>query len=128
MKATNKIKRIRGYALIMMFAGLIIMYLGVFFYTNPIIFTVFLILGLIPVLLSGAIYFWIGLVSTRALVVQCPNCERHTRFLGSVDYCMYCNEPLTIEKELEGLEFSRDYNVKHRRDKKIEEVKQDSKA
>ncbi|MFC3901273.1 DUF2614 family zinc ribbon-containing protein [Aliicoccus persicus] len=127
MKATNKIKRIRGYALIMIFAGMIIMYMGVFFVQIPWLFAIFIILGIIPLILSVVIYFWVGIVSTRTLVVQCPNCEKHTKILGRVDYCIHCNEPLTIDKELEGQVFSRDFNVKHRREKILEEIEQNKK-
>lgn len=127
LKATNKIKRIRGYALIMLFAGLIVMYMGVFFVQIPWLFATFILLGIIPLLLSVAIYFWVGVVSTRTIVVTCPNCEKHTKILGHVDFCNHCNEPLTIDKSLEGEEFSRDYNVKHRREAKIEELKRNKK-
>ena len=127
MKSSNKIKRIRGYALIMIFAGMIIMYMGVFFVQIPWLFAIFIILGIIPLILSVVIYFWVGIISTRTLVVQCPNCEKHTKILGRVDYCTHCNEPLTIDKSLEGQEFSRDFNVKHRREKMLEEIEENKK-
>ncbi|MFB9861605.1 DUF2614 family zinc ribbon-containing protein [Salinicoccus siamensis] len=124
-KQGNKILRIRGYALALIFIGMIIMYAGVFFRTIPWLFGIFLFVGLLPILLSFAIYFWVGMISTRALTVQCPNCERHTKILGHVDFCQHCKEPLTVDKELEGEDFSLDYNVPHRREKAIEEKKQD---
>lgn len=123
-RKTNKIKRIRGYALVMVFAGLIIMYLGVFFREIPWLFGLFILIGFIPMLLSVVIYFWVGIISAKVITVQCPNCERPTRILGRVDYCYFCKEPLTVDRELEGEEFNLDYNVKHRRDKFVEEKKQ----
>lgn len=127
MKSKNKIKTIRGYALIMLFVGMIVMYMGVFFVQIPWLFATFIILGILPLLLGVVIYFWVGMISMRTIVVQCPNCEKHTKILGSVDYCTHCNEPLTIDKELEGLEFSRDYNVKHRREKILQEIEENKK-
>ncbi len=127
-KKGNKIQRIRGYALALVFIGMGIMYLGVFFREYPIIFSLFLIVGLLPILLSFVIYFWVGMISTRTVTVQCPNCEKHTKILGHVDFCQHCKEPLTIDKELEGKEFSLDYNVDHRREEAIEESKEESGA
>ncbi|CAM4351252.1 DUF2614 family zinc ribbon-containing protein [Lacicoccus alkaliphilus] len=123
-RKTNKIKRIRGYALVMVFAGLIIMYLGVFFRETPWLFGLFILAGFIPLGFSVIIYFWVGMVSTRIITVECPNCERPTKFLGRVDYCYFCKEPLTIDKELEGEEFNLDYNVQHRRDAFVARKKQ----
>ncbi|WP_411842270.1 DUF2614 family zinc ribbon-containing protein [Salinicoccus sp. HZC-1] len=125
-KKSNKIQRIRGYALALVFIGMIIMYLGVFFRESQIIFSLFLIVGLLPILLSFIIYFWVGMISTRTVTVQCPNCEKHTKILGHVDFCQHCKEPLTIDKELEGKDFSLDYNVDHRRNDAIDEIKKES--
>jgi hypothetical protein len=120
-KPGNKILRIRGYALALIFIGMGTMYLGVFFREYQWVFSIFLLIGLLPILLSFVIYFWVGLISTRAVTVQCPNCEKHTKILGHVDFCQHCKEPLTIDKELEGEEFSLDYNVELRRKKAIDE-------
>lgn len=120
-KPGNKILRIRGYALALIFIGMGTMYLGVFFREYQWVFSIFLLIGLLPILLSFVIYFWVGLISTRAVTVQCPNCEKHTKILGHVDFCQHCKEPLTIDKELEGEEFSLDYNVEHRSKKAIDE-------
>lgn len=125
-KKSNKIQRIRGYALALVFIGMIIMYLGVFFREYPIIFGLFLIVGLVPILLSFIIYFWVGMISTRTINVQCPKCEKYTKILGHVDFCQHCKEPLTIDKELEGQDFSLDYNVEHRRNEAIDEMKKET--
>jgi hypothetical protein len=126
MKKTNKIKRIRGYALALIFAGMIIMYLGVFFRETPWLFGLFILIGFLPMILSFVIYFWVGLISTRTITVQCPHCEGYTKILGKVDYCQHCKEPLTIDKNLEGKEFNIDYNVKHRREEMKKEAEDNS--
>src|SRR5699024_7384448 len=124
-KHANKIMRIRGWSLAMLFISMVFMYLGIFFRESPLATLIFLILGTIPILISFVIYFWVGMISARTVTVQCPNCEKYTKILGRVDYCQHCKEPLTLDKELEGEEFSLDYNVKHRREKKIAELKED---
>ncbi len=118
----NKILRIRGYALAMIFAGMIIMYLGIFFREIAWLMLLFLVLGIIPILLSFVIYFWIGMISARAVTVECPNCGGYTKILGTVDYCQHCKEPLTLDKDLEGEVFDNDMNVKHRREKIKQEL------
>ena len=45
------------------------------------------------------------MLSTKAVQVVCPNCEKTTKILGRVDMCMYCREPLTVDPNLEGKEF-----------------------
>ena len=118
----NKILRIRGYALAMIFAGMIIMYLGIFFRETAWLMLIFLVIGIIPILLSFVIYFWIGMISARAVTVECPNCGGYTKILGTVDYCQHCKEPLTLDKDLEGEVFDNDMNVKHRREKIKQEL------
>lgn len=97
------------------------MYLGVFFREIPWLFGLFILIGFLPMILSFVIYFWVGLVSTRTVTVQCPNCENYTKILGKVDYCQVCKEPLTLDQDLEGKEFNLDYNVDHRLSKLKEE-------
>ena len=111
-KRSNKINKIRTFALSLVFIGIVIMYGGIFFRTSPIIMTIFMILGLLCVLASTVVYFWIGLISTKTIQVICLNCNNTTKILGRVDMCMYCNEPLTMDKELAGKEFNASYNRK----------------
>ncbi|MFB4165981.1 YgzB family protein [Alteribacillus sp. JSM 102045] len=113
-KATNKINRIRTFALSLVFIGIFVMYIGIFFRSSPIIMTTTMLLGFIFVLSSSAVYFWIGMISTNTVKVECPNCGKVTKILGRVDACMYCDEPLTLDKELEGEEFNPKYNKKAR--------------
>lgn len=71
-----------------------------------------MILGLLSVVLSTLIYFWIGMLSTKTIQVVCPSCNKPTKLLGRVDACMHCNETLTLDKDLEGKEFDESYNSK----------------
>jgi hypothetical protein len=111
-KRKNKINRIRTFALSLVFIGFIIMYVGLYFKSNEIVMTIFMLLGFLSVIASTVVYFWIGMLSTDSVQVQCPNCNKVTKVLGRVDACMYCNEPLTLDKSLEGKEFDEKYNKK----------------
>ncbi len=111
----NKINRIRTFALSLVFIGFIIMYVGLVFKDIQWLMLVFMILGTLSVVFSTVVYFWIGLLSTRAVQIICPNCEKPTKMLGRVDACMHCREPLTLDKSLEGKEFDESYNTKKNR-------------
>lgn len=109
-KYSSKINKIRSFALGLIFVGFIIMYVGIFFRNHPIVMTIFMILGVLAILSSTLVYVWIGMLSTKAVQVICPNCNRPTKVLGKVDMCMYCREPLTLDPNLEGKEFDEKYN------------------
>lgn len=111
-KYSSKINKIRSFALSLIFIGFIVMYGGIFFRNSPILMTTFMLLGLIFIIASTVVYFWIGMLSTRTVQVACPGCGKITKLLGRVDMCMYCNEPLTLDPSLEGKEFSEKYNNK----------------
>jgi len=111
-KYSNKINKIRTFALSLVFIGFIIMYVGIYFKNHPIVMTLFMILGLFAIVASTVVYFWIGMLSTKAVQVVCPNCGKPTKVLGRVDMCMHCNEPLTLDPNLEGKEFDENYNRK----------------
>ena len=111
-KYSSKINKIRTFALSLIFIGFIIMYGGIFFRNSPFIMTIFMVLGLLSIIASMIVYLWIGMLSTKAVQVVCPNCNKYTKILGRVDMCMYCKEPLTLDKDLEGKEFHEDYNKK----------------
>ncbi|MCA1055589.1 YgzB family protein [Rossellomorea aquimaris] len=110
---SSKINKIRTFALSLVFIGFIIMYVGIYFKSHPWVMTIFMLLGFLAIIGSTVVYFWIGMLSTKAVQVQCPNCGKVTKVLGRVDMCMYCNEPLTLDPELEGEEFNEDYNKKN---------------
>lgn len=111
-KYSNKINRIRTFALSLVFIGFFVMYIGIFFKTNMLLMTLFMILGLLCIIGSTAVYLWIGIISTRAVQVVCPSCGKITKVLGRVDMCMFCNEPLTMDRSLAGKEFDESYNHK----------------
>ncbi|MEH7300591.1 YgzB family protein [Neobacillus drentensis] len=111
-KYSSKINKIRSFALSLIFIGFIVMYGGIYFRTSPVIMTIFMLLGLIFIIASTVVYFWIGMLSTKSIQVKCPSCGKHTKMLGRVDMCMYCREPLTLDSKLEGEEFDENYNKK----------------
>ncbi|MFD2703848.1 YgzB family protein [Salibacterium lacus] len=109
-KGMNKINRIRTFALSLVFIGILVMYIGIFFDSSPLIMTISMIIGFVFVISSSGIYFWIGMISTNTVKVECPGCGKVTKVLGRVDACMYCDEPLTLDPELEGKELDSSYN------------------
>lgn len=113
-KKSSKINNIRTFALSLLFIGFIIMYGGVFFRENQIVMTIFMLLGFLAIIGSTVVYFWIGMLSTKTIQVVCPTCNKTTKMLGRVDICMYCNEPLTLDPSLEGIEFDEKYNSKRK--------------
>jgi Zn-dependent protease with chaperone function len=117
LKYSSKINKIRTFALSLIFIGFLVMYVGVFFRTSMLVMTIFMILGLLFIIASTVVYFWIGMLSTKTVQVVCPSCNKVTKMLGRVDMCMYCNEPLTLDPELEGKEFDEKYNRKSAKSK-----------
>jgi hypothetical protein len=111
---SNKINKIRGFALILIFIGFIVMYLGIYFRESPILMTIFMILGFLFIIASTFVYFWIGMITTKVLKVVCPSCKKPTKMLGLVDMCMHCGEPLTLDPHLEGKEFDQKYNSRRK--------------
>ncbi|WP_071458770.1 YgzB family protein [Bacillus massilinigeriensis] len=111
-KYSSKINKIRTFALSLIFIGFIVMYGGIYFRNHPAVMMVFMLFGLLFIIASTVVYFWIGMLSTKTTQVVCPNCGKATKILGRVDMCMYCNEPLTLDPELEGKEFDEKYNRK----------------
>ena len=109
-KYNSKINKIRSFALSLIFIGFVIMYGAIFFKNNQILVLIFMTIGLLCIIGSTAVYAWVGLLSTKAVQVVCPECGKWTKVLGRVDICMYCNEPLTLDPALEGKEFNQEYN------------------
>ena len=122
---SSKINKIRGFALLLIFIGIIIMYGGILTKNIPWLMFTFYFIGVLFILFSTAVYFWIGLLSTRAIPIICPECEKPTKMLGRVDACMHCKQPLTLDKALEGKEFDEKYNTrKYRKQLKEEQNKE----
>ncbi|GGP16995.1 YgzB family protein [Oceanobacillus neutriphilus] len=107
---SSKINKIRTFALILVFAGILVMYGGIMVRRIEWLMLILFIIGVLMIVLSCVVYIWIGTLSLRAVPVICPNCEKPTKMLGRVDACMHCKEPLTLDKNLEGKEFDERYN------------------
>ncbi|MEQ6378542.1 YgzB family protein [Bacillaceae bacterium S4-13-58] len=109
---TNKINRIRTFALSLIFIGMGVMYLGIIAKKIEWLMVILMIIGMLFIVFSTLVYFWIGMLSTRTIQVTCPSCGKPTKMLGRVDACMHCRQPLTRDKELEGKELDEKYNSK----------------
>lgn len=107
---SNKINKVRSLALILIFGGILLMYVGLIFRAAEWVMVIFFILGLLMILLSMLVYVWIGTLSLKAVPIVCPSCEKPTKMLGRVDACMHCKQPLTLDENLEGEEFDEKYN------------------
>lgn len=111
-KYSSKINKIRTFALSLIFIGFIVMYGGIYFHSKPMVMTIFMFMGLLFIIASTVVYFWIGMLSTKTIQVVCPSCGKPTKMLGRVDMCMHCSEPLTVDPQLEGKDFDEKYNRK----------------
>ncbi|WP_089971927.1 DUF2614 family zinc ribbon-containing protein [Lihuaxuella thermophila] len=94
MLLSGKLNKIRTFALLLIFIGMGIMYIG---FVWPSWMALFFILGMLFVLASVGIYFWIGMLSTQAAKVVCPVCKKETKLLGKRDECMYCKAILSLD-------------------------------
>lgn len=115
---SSKINKIRSFALILIFGGMLLMYVGLLFKKTEWVMLIFFVLGILAILLSLVVYVWIGTLSLRTVSVICPECSKPTKMLGRVDACMHCKQPLTLDKDLEGLDFDEKYNSKRYQNKK----------
>ena len=108
----NKINRIRTFALSLIFIGMLIMYGGIMLRKIEWLMLILFLIGMLAILFSCVVYLWIGMLSTRAVPVTCPSCNRPTKMLGRVDACMHCRQPLTMDPSLDGKDFDEKYNSK----------------
>ncbi|MBO7747877.1 YgzB family protein [Paenibacillus sp. MWE-103] len=99
---SSKINEFRLWGLLFTLFGMGLMILG----TAGIVFwgqagkvfaAIFMVIGMIAMLVSVAVYFWAGMLSTSATILICPECNRHTKILGKTDRCMYCKTKLTLD-------------------------------
>ncbi|WP_099157572.1 YgzB family protein [Virgibacillus ndiopensis] len=123
---SSKINKIRSFALFLIFAGFLLMYGGILTKKIPWLMATFFVLGILLIVFSCVVYFWIGMLSTKAVPIICPNCEKPTKMLGRVDACMHCKQTLTLDKDLEGKEFDERYNSRHYR-KELKEKQKNNK-
>lgn len=94
MLLASKLNKLRTIALALVFLGVAVMYIG-FIWPKTMLF--FFILGFIVMLSSFGIYFWAGMLSSQAVKVACPECNKITKILGTTDQCMYCKTTLTLD-------------------------------
>ncbi|TCS92852.1 DUF2614 family zinc ribbon-containing protein [Hazenella coriacea] len=94
MLLSGKLNKIRTFALLLIFIGVGVMYLG---FVWPSWMTLFFIFGMLFVCASVAIYFWIGILSTQSVKVHCPVCSKETKVLGRRDQCMHCKAILSLD-------------------------------
>ena len=97
-----KINWFRTWGLLLTMVGMGLMIIGtagiVFWGKMGKVFSGFgLIIGLILMMGSLIIYFWAGILSTSAVQVACPNCDKQTKILGKTDRCMFCHTLLTLD-------------------------------
>lgn len=102
---SSKVNEFRLWGLVLILVGMGIMILG----TAGIVLWgtkaqwvagIFLILGMITMLASVAIYFYAGVLSTSATQLTCPECGKITKMLGTTDRCMYCKTILTLDPSI----------------------------
>lgn len=99
---SSKMNEFRLWGLVLMLAGMGFMIAGtaaiVFkFPGSGIITGIGLVIGLITMMGSLAIYFWAGMLSTTAVQLQCPECGEYTKILGKTDRCIHCRTILTLD-------------------------------
>jgi hypothetical protein len=97
----SKISSMRTWGLLLVLVGMGLMVFGtagilLFGEIGKIIAAIFMVLGLITCFVSMAVYFWVGMLSTSAPVIDCPECGKRTKMLGETDRCMYCHTILTL--------------------------------
>lgn len=103
---SSKVNEFRLWGLLLTMFGLLLMIIGmagiVFDWGTfgRVLAAICLILGLISIMGSMAIYFWAGMLSTSAVSLECPECGRMTKVLGKTDRCMFCKTILTFDPNL----------------------------
>lgn len=99
---SSKISEFRLWGLLLTMCGMGLMVLGtagIVFWgqAGKIVAAIGLVIGLIAMLASLAIYFWAGMLSTSAVQLECPECHKLTKMLGKTDRCMFCKTILTLD-------------------------------
>src|SRR5690625_7345157 len=84
---SSKINKIRSFALILVFVGIAIMYGGLLAKKIEWLMLTLFIIGVLFILLSAVVYFWIGIFSIKAIPIVFRTCERQTKIMSGVDAC-----------------------------------------
>lgn len=99
---SSKINEFRLWGLLLTMVGMGLMVLGtagIVFWgqSGKVVAAIGLVIGLIAMMASLAIYFWAGMLSTTAVQLECPECSKLTKMLGKTDRCMFCKTILTLD-------------------------------
>lgn len=94
MLFSGKLNKLRTIAMLLIFLGIALMYVGLLW--RPGLF-VFLTLGVLMFILSTAVYIMAGTLSNSAPKVVCPRCQRITKVVGKTDECLFCGVTLTFD-------------------------------
>ncbi|WP_248928264.1 DUF2614 family zinc ribbon-containing protein [Paenibacillus hamazuiensis] len=100
---SSKVNEFRLWGLLLTMGGMLLMIVGlagiVFDWgqAGRIIAVICMLIGAISMLGSMAIYFMAGMMSTSAVVVECPECGKPTKMLGKTDRCMFCKTILSMD-------------------------------
>ncbi len=99
---TAKIHTFRRWGLGLTLIGMLIMVSSTAAYVfhipgASVIAAIGLILGILTMGGSMFVYFWAGMLSTQALQIVCPTCDRVTKLLGRSDRCLFCHTPLSLD-------------------------------
>lgn len=100
---SSKVNEFRLWGLLLTMGGMLLMIVGlagiVFDWgqIGRIIAIVFAIIGMLSMLFSMIVYFWAGMLSTSATLIDCPECGKQTKLLGKTDRCMFCKTILTVD-------------------------------
>jgi hypothetical protein len=99
---SSKINSFRLWGLLLTMFGMGLMVLGtagIVFWgqSGKIVAAIGLVIGLVAMLGSLAVYFWAGMLSTSAVQLECPECHKLTKMLGKTDRCMFCKTILTLD-------------------------------
>lgn len=99
---SSKINEFRLWGLLLIMGGMGIMILGtagilLWGHRGQIFSSIFLVLGMFSMLASVGVYFWAGMLSTSAVILQCPECGKSTKLLGKTDRCMFCKTILSLD-------------------------------
>jgi hypothetical protein len=99
---SSKINEFRLWGLLLTMVGMGVMILGtagilLWGKEGQIFAGIFLVVGLLSMMGSMGIYFWAGMLSTSALMLECPECGKQTKMLGKTDRCMFCKTILSVD-------------------------------
>ncbi|WP_442603257.1 DUF2614 family zinc ribbon-containing protein [Paenibacillus sp. KN14-4R] len=104
---SSKVNEFRLWGLLLTMGGMMMMIVGlagiVFDWgtIGRVIAIIFGAIGMVSMLVSMGVYFWAGMLSTSATVIECPECGKQTKLLGKTDRCMFCKTILTLDPNLD---------------------------